>query len=66
MNTETFVGSLHKQKEVLQQEQQIFLFTEFTWQDEKNLLFSQRNRGVNCTFSKGSNGKDTLYQKLWR
>ena len=39
MNTETFVGSLHKQKEVLQQEQQIFLFTEFTWQDEKKFAF---------------------------
>ena len=41
MNTESFVGSLQKQKEVQQEEQQqILLFTELTWQNnmDKNLF----------------------------
>ena len=37
MNTESFVGPLHKQKEVLEEEQQILLFTEFTWQDNMDI-----------------------------
>ena len=37
MNTESFVEPLHKQKEVPEEEQQILLFTEFTWQDNMDI-----------------------------
>ena len=48
MNTKSFVGSLQKQKEVQQEEQQqILLFTELTWQNNMDKKSFQRNPGVN-------------------